>query len=66
MSELHPDVKALLAHVQKMRPDPCCASQPMRESNGKVTMCCAIDCPWSRLDLLIVNVSLNMVCVGEK
>lgn len=55
---LHPDIQALRAHVKTMRPDPCCVAKPMRENNGKVTMCCDEGCPWSKLERLIAIVSI--------
>jgi hypothetical protein len=55
---LHPDIQALRAHVETMRPNPCCVAKPMRETTGKVTMCCDDACPWSKLEMLIAVVSI--------
>jgi len=57
---LHPDIQALREHIKTMRPNPCCVAKPMRENNGKVTMCCDDHCPWSKLEMLIAVVSINL------
>lgn len=55
---MHPDVKALLEHIDKMRPSNCCRAKLVRENNGRAWMSCEDECPWARLDLLVANVSV--------
>lgn len=53
------NVALLRAHVKDMTPTNCCGKALMR-AGGKVTLTCAEDCAWSKLDRLIANVTLDV------
>jgi len=52
--------------IETSWPDNCCAKGIMRESNGRETLCCVDDCPWSEMELTIANALVDAEILAKR